>query len=273
MESAPAVAGSSIPQLKSSFQDLARLFLSLSGSHEQLDVFSAATISGAGSLPGLAAPVPVAAPSACLSARVSAPGEGSPAGGASTTGSPGRRERSRKSTPLSCHGGRSPSPVRSSRLAHSSASSSSAGAPEGVMPPSSAGCPGAGGGRSERDRSAAGRYRSPRPGPSGLDLGSRSSPMTGLSYLGDGGRSSPSPSGAGDDDLSNTVYSLDLDRDDSFRAVLRLIREFHSLEEPASVALNQLSGYNQSLPRHFTCLLPLYCGLSLRTQTRHCPSL
>ena len=106
-----------------------------------------------------------------------------------------------------------------------------------LLPP--AGHSGAGGGRSERDRSAAGRDRSPRPSPLGLGSGSRSSLVAGPSRSGDGGRSSPSPSGAGDDDRSSTVDSLDLDQDDSFRAVLRLIREFHSLEEPASVAPNQ----------------------------------
>ena len=63
------------------------------------------------------------------------------------------------------------------------------------------------------------------------------------SRLGDGGRSSPSPSGAGDDIRSSTIDSLDFDRDDSFRAVLRLIREFHSLEEPASVAPNRCKTY------------------------------
>ena len=94
MESAPAVAGSSIQQPKPSLQDLARLFLSLKGACEQWDAvadsaFSAATVSGAGSLPGPAAPVLVAAPSACLSVRVTAPGEGSSAGGASATGLPG----------------------------------------------------------------------------------------------------------------------------------------------------------------------------------------
>ena len=38
------------------------------------------------------------------------------------------------------------------------------------MPPSHAGRPGAGGGRSKRDRSGSGRYRSHRPGPSGGGL-------------------------------------------------------------------------------------------------------
>ena len=97
---------------------------------------------------------------------------------------------------------------------------------------------GPGGGRSECDRSAAGRARLSCPDPSGLGLGSRSSPVASPSRSGDGGRSSPSPLGAGDDDRSSTVDSLDLDWDDSFWAVLCLIWEFHSLEEPASVALN-----------------------------------
>ena len=160
VELAPAVQGSSIPQPKPSLQDLARLFLSLSGSHEQWDAvagsaFSAATGSGAGSLPGPAAPVPVAAPSMCSSASVPAPVEGSPAGVASATGSLGRGERSRESSHSERHHrrsssgersqsgkkrrwGQSPSPARSSCLAHSSASSSSAssgaGVQEGVMP-------------------------------------------------------------------------------------------------------------------------------------------
>ena len=83
VESAPAVAGSSIPQPKLSLQDLARLFLSLSGSREQWDAvagsaFSAGIGSGAGSLPGLAVPVPVAAPSACSSVCVPTLGGGLP---------------------------------------------------------------------------------------------------------------------------------------------------------------------------------------------------
>ena len=59
----------------------------------------------------------------------------------------------------------------------------------------------------------------------------------------------PSPLGAGDGDRSSVVDSLDLDRDDSFRAVLHLIREFHSLEEPAGVAPNRCK----------TSLAPVYC--------------
>ena len=74
-----------------------------------------------------------------------------------------------------------------------------------------------------------------------LDYGGRSR----LDY---GGHSSPAPSGVTEDDRSSTFDSVDLDRDDSFWAVLRLIREFHSMEELASVALNRCK----------TSLAPIY---------------
>ena len=97
VESAPAVAGSSIPWPTPSLQDLTRLFLSLSGSLAQWDAvlgsaFLAAGVSGAGVLPGPAAPVSSAAPSACFSASVPAPGVDSPAGAASATVSASRHE-------------------------------------------------------------------------------------------------------------------------------------------------------------------------------------
>ena len=53
------------------------------------------------------------------------------------------------------------------------------------------------------------------------------------------GRSSPAPSGAAENDGDSVCGSVDLDQDDSFRAVYRLIREFHSMEELASVAPNR----------------------------------
>ena len=43
------------------------------------------------------------------------------------------------------------------------------------------------------------------------------------------------PSGGVDDDRSTAFESVDFARDDSFRAVLGLIREFHDMAEPASV--------------------------------------
>ena len=48
-------------------------------------------------------------------------------------------------------------------------------------------------------------------------------------------RRSPGPSGMADDDRSSAFESVDFARDDSFRAVLGLIREFHDMAEPATV--------------------------------------
>ena len=107
-----------------------------------------------------------------------------------------------------------------------------------VMPPHPAGRTGVGGGRYKSDRSASDRDRSPQPDPSGLGSGARLATGADWSCFGYGGRSSPAPSGVADDDRSSASDSVDLDRDDLFRAVLRLIREFHSMEEPASVAPN-----------------------------------
>ena len=117
------------------------------------------------------------------------------------------------------------------------------------------------------------RDHSPQPGPLGLGSGLWSSPGAARSRLGFGGRSSPASSGAVEYDHSGTFDSVDLDWDDSFRAVLHLIREFHSMEELASVALNRCR----------TSLAPVYglpsesspalhLPLSLRTQTRLWPS-
>ena len=48
-------------------------------------------------------------------------------------------------------------------------------------------------------------------------------------------RRSPGPSGSADDDRFSTFESVDFAWDDSFRAVLALIREFHDMAEPATV--------------------------------------
>ena len=55
--------------------------------------------------------------------------------------------------------------------------------------------------------------------------------------------------------------SVDLDNDDSFRSVLRLIRDFHSLEEPASVAPNRCK----------TSLAPVYGLQSKSSPALHLP--
>ena len=73
-----------------------------------------------------------------------------------------------------------------------------------------------------------------------------------------GGWSFPAPSGAAVDDRSSTFDSVDLDKDDSFRSVLRLFRVSHSLEELASVIPN----------RCMTFLAPVY-----RLQSESSPAL
>ena len=77
----------------SSFLDLVRLFLGLSGSMDQQgtvlgSLLSAAGVTSAGGVPAPAAPVTSAAPVACSSA-VPAPGVLTPTGAASGTASPG----------------------------------------------------------------------------------------------------------------------------------------------------------------------------------------
>ena len=54
-------------------------------------------------------------------------------------------------------------------------------------------------------------------------------------YQSGASRRSPGPSGEVDDDRSTTFESVDFARDDSFRAVLGLIRKFHDMAEPAGV--------------------------------------
>ena len=232
-------------------------------------LFLAAGVTGAEPLPGPAASVMSSAPLACASGVVSF------AGAASTTGSSGRHELAwespcseRRRRRSSSGGrfrsgekrgrGRSPSPARSSRSTRASdsslAASSDAGEREGVLPPPPAGRPGVGGSRPGGDRF-------PQSGPSDMGSGLRSSPGAAWSRSGFDGHSSPAPSGAAEDDFASASNSVDLNRDDSFRAVFRLIREFHSMEEPASVALNRCK----------TSLAPVYRLQSESSPALHLP--
>ena len=90
VEPAPALAGGSIPPPASSFLDLVRVFLSMSGPMVRRDaavgsLLLAAGVAGVGVLPGPAAPVTSAVPVACSSVSVPAPGVATPAGVASAT--------------------------------------------------------------------------------------------------------------------------------------------------------------------------------------------
>ena len=96
---------------------------------------------------------------------------------------------------------------------------------------------------SEEDRADASppRSRRARAGGSSWDFDLLPRPGTSRSsareehYQSGARRRSPVPSGAADDDRSSTFESVDFARDDSFRAVLALIREFHDMAEPATV--------------------------------------
>ena len=272
---APAVAGGATALPTSSFPDLVRLVFSLSGSVEQRGVvlgslFSSAVVTDAGGVPAPAAPVPTAAAISC-SPSVPAPGGLTSAGAASATASHGRCERAQESSrPERRHGrstgrersrsggklgkGRSPSPACSAHSASASAcSSSESSVSEGrasALPPPPASRSGAGGGRSKYAHSAHGRARSPLPGPLGLSSDVRAALLADRSRLGLHGLSLPAPSGVAEEDCDNISGSFDLDRDDSFRSVLHLIR---GLEEPASVASNRCK----------TSLAPIY-GLQSR---------
>ena len=122
---------------------------------------------------------------------------------------------------------RFPSPERSSRRRgrrYRSSSDSSEEDQSDVSPPRSRRVHGgAHTGGSSRDYD-----RSPRPGTSWSFVREDR-------YQSGAGRRSPGPSGAVDDDRSTTFESVDFARDDSFRAVLGLIREFHDMAEPAGV--------------------------------------
>ena len=271
----------------SSFPDLVRLFLSVSGPVAQRDaamgsLLTAAGVTGAGVLPSPAAPVTSAAPVACSSASVPTPGVVTPTGAASATASPGQCEHGRESSrPEKRHrsssgrersrsGGKrgrdwSPSPSRSTHSVNASASSSSETSDTeervSVMPPPPAGRPGVGGGRSKGDHSASGRDRSPQPDPSGLSSGERSATSADRCRLGYSSCSSPTPSGVAEDECDSSSGLVDLDRDDSFWGVLCLIREFHSMEEPASVAPNRCK----------TSLAPIYRLQSEPSPALHLP--
>ena len=89
------------------------------------------------------------------------------------------------------------------------------------------------GGTPGDSRTALAGDRLPRPGPLGWT--SRSSTGAERYRPGVGGRRSPSPSGMAHDDRSSAFDAVDIDRDMTFRSVLALLRNFHSMEEPAGI--------------------------------------
>ena len=234
--------------LPSAVQDLSRFFLSLSGS---------SSLGAACCVAGVAAPASGVGVQLCPSASgdgavalgaataVPAGGGGPPSAFAAVPGLSGRQEISRPSRRRrrsSSDGtdrrskkhprGRSPSPGTSScrrERPYRSDSESSEDARAEASPPRAGRAPG---GTPGDFCPASAGDRSPRPGPSGWT--SRSS-VRAERYRSGAGRRSPSPSGGADDDRSSAFDTVDFDRDDSFRSVLGLIRNFHTMEEPAGI--------------------------------------
>ena len=245
----PAAGGASIAALPSAVQDLARFFLSLSGSSALGAVGGVAGV--AASAAGLwvqLCPSTSAGGAVTVGAATVDPvgASGPPSVPDAVLGVSGLQQRqeasrsSRRRRRSSIDGtdkrskkrprGRSPSPGSSSlrRERHYRSSSSSSEEDRAVASPPRAGR--ALGGTPGNLRSAPADDHSPRPGPSCWT--SRSFSRAEHFRPGTGCRS-PAPSGAADDDRSSAFDTVDFDRDDSFRSVLALIRSFHGMEEPA----------------------------------------
>ena len=246
----PPAGGATIVTLPSAEQDLARFFLNLAGSSSLGAVGgvagAAASASGVGVqlCPSAPGGDPVAS---CTATAVPAGLGGPPSASAAVPGSSGRQQRQETSQPSrrgrrlssdgtvraskKCPRGRSPSPGPSRRRERSyrSSSESSEEAQAETSPPRARRVPG---GTPGYFQPAPAGDRSPRPGPSGWTAQSSTRAER---YRSGAGRRSPSPSGVAGDDRSSAFDTVDFDRDDSFRSVLGLIRNFHGMEEPAGI--------------------------------------
>ena len=203
----PVAGGASMTTLPSVMQELAKFFMNLSGS---------SSLGASGDLAGVTAAVPG------VSGEQQRQGESRSRGRRSRSSGDGTDRRAKKRSRR-----RSPSSERSSRRRgkrYRSSSDSSEDDRADASPPRSRHAHGGartGGSSWDFDRS-------PRPGTS------RSSAREEHDRSG-ARRRSPGPSGVADDNRSFTFESVDFARDDSFRAVLGLIREFHDMAEPATV--------------------------------------
>ena len=248
---APPVAGAAVTALPSAVQDLARFFLSLAGSSSLGAVGSVAVAAvpasgvGAQLCPSASDGGAVAS---CAATAAPAVAVGPSSASAAVPGLSGRQQREEEvSRPnrrrrRSSSGGtgraskrrprdHSPSTGRSSRRREESYRSSSSEVDRVESPPPTSGR--APGGTPGDSRPAPAGDRSPRPGPSGC--GPRSSTVAERYRSGFGVHLSSSPPGEADDDRSSALDALDSDQDDSFRSVLALIRNFHSMEELVGV--------------------------------------
>ena len=236
----PVAGGASMTALPSAMKELARFFLNLSGSSSLGASGDSAGVTASGAVLG-----DLAGPSSSASGAATICGAAAPPAGAgvlpdasdalpSVSGEHRRRVRSRsrgRRSRLSSDRTdrrakkrsrrRSPSPERSSHRREKRYRSSSESSEDERAAASS-----------PRARRAHGGARA---GGSTWDYGRpRSYARVDPDQSGTR-RRSPGPSGVADDDRSTTFESVDFARDDSFRAVLGLIREFHDMAEPATV--------------------------------------
>ena len=268
----PAAGGATMATLSSAVQDLARFFLSLSGS---------SSLGAIGGVAGVAAPASGSGFSCALrvllvvQSAVPAGVGGPPSASAAVPGPSGYQQRqetyrsSRRRRRSSSDGtgraskkrprGRSPSPGLSScyrERTYRSSSDSSEDTRAETSPPRTGraheGTPG-------DSRPSPAGDRSPRPGPSGRTVLSSAGAER---FHSGGGRRSPAPSGVADDDRSSAFESVDFDRDDSFRSVLALIRNFHRMEEPTGVPSARCK----------TSLASIYGLMSESSPTFHLPT-
>ena len=235
----PVAGGTSMTALLSAMKELARFFLNLSGSSSLGASGDSAGVTASGAaLGGLAGPSSSAAGAATVCGTAATPaGAGvlpdASAALPSVSGEQRRRARSRSRDRRSRSSDdrtdrrakkrsrkRSPSPERSSRRREKRYRSSSDSSEEeraAASPRARRAHGGARAGGSTWDYGRPRSYARVDPDQSGAR------------------RCSPGPSGVADDERSTTFESVDFARDDSFRAVLALIREFHDMAEPATV--------------------------------------
>ena len=236
----PVAGGTSMTALPSAMKELARFFLNLSGCSSLGASGDSAGVTASGAALG-----DLAGPSSSASGAATFCGTTAPPAGAgvlpdasdalpSVSGERRRRVRSRsrdrRSRSSSDRTDRrakkrsrrgSPSPERSSRRREKRYRSSSDSS-EDVRAAAS----------SPRARHAHGGARA---GGSTWDYGRPRSYVRVDPSQSETHRRSPGPSGVAEDDRSTSFKSVDFARDDSFRAVLGLIREFHDMAEPATV--------------------------------------
>ena len=236
----PVAGGSSMTALPSAMRELAGFFMNLSGSSSLgASGDSAGVTASAAALGGLACPSSTAAEAATIcGVAVTPAGAGvlpdAPAAVPGVSGEQQRRVRSRSRGRRSRSSDdrtdrrakkrsrrRSPSPGCSSRRREKRYRSSSDSSDDERADASS-----------PRDRRAHGGART---GGSTWDYDRPRSYARVNPDQSGARRRSPGPSGVADDDRSSTFESVDFAWDDSFRAVLGLIREFHDMAEPATV--------------------------------------